>query len=166
MKIQVAGLSDGVHEFSFREPVAEVDLGQEFSGEVEVDVMLEKSGKQLYVKAVVRAGGVFPCDRCTIPFSLALRSTFQMLYVWGPADEELLDSTEVRVIPAGLPVVNLADDVRETVLLAVPLKLLCTEECRGLCPRCGADLNKESCVCPPESDARWATLRRFRTENN
>ena len=167
MKIQIAGLSEGVHEFSFREPVAEVNLGKDFSGEVEVDVMLEKSGKQLYVKATVRAGGMFSCDRCTNPFSLAVRSTFQMLYVWGTADGELLDPSEVQVIPAGLPVVDLADDVRQTVLLAVPLKLLCKEECKGLCPRCGADLNKESCTCPSEAlDARWETLRRFRTENN
>jgi uncharacterized protein len=63
--------------------------------------------------------------------------------------------------------IDLADDVRQTVVLAVPLKLLCKEECKGLCPRCGADLNKELCICPPEAlDARWETLRRFREENN
>jgi uncharacterized protein len=167
MKIQIAGLSEGVHEFSFREPVAEVDLGKEFSGEVEVDVMLEKSGKRFYVKADVRTGGIFSCDRCTSPFTLALRSTFQMYYIWDPGDAELLDPSEVHIIPAGLPIIDLAEDVRQTVLLAVPLKLLCSEDCRGLCPRCGVDLNKESCVCPPEEgEGRWETLRRFRTENN
>ena len=167
MKIQIAGLSEGVHEFSFREPVAEVDLGEEFNGEVEVDVMLEKSGKQLYVKADVRAGGMFSCDRCTSPFSLAVRSTFQMYYLWDHGNAELPDPAEVQVIPGGLPMIDLADDVRQTVVLAVPLKLLCKEECKGLCPRCGADLNKDSCICPPEAlDARWETLRRFREENN
>lgn len=167
MKIQIAGLSEGVHEFRFREPVADVNLGEEFSGEVEVDVMLEKSGKQLYAKAAVRAGGMFSCDRCTTSFPLALRSTFQMYYAWDPGDAEFLDPSEVQVIPAGLPMIDLADDVRQTVMLAVPLKLLCKEECKGLCPRCGADLNRESCLCPPEaSDSRWETLRRFRTENN
>jgi uncharacterized protein len=167
MKIQIAGLSEGVHEFSFREPVAEVGLGEEFSGEVEVDVMLEKSGKRFYVKADMRAGGVFPCDRCTSPFSLPVRSTFHMYYIWDPADAETLDPSQVQVIPSGLPIIDLADDVRQTMLLAVPLKLLCKEECKGLCPRCGADLNKDSCTCPPEAvDARWETLRRFREENN
>jgi len=167
MKIQIAGLSEGVHEFSFREPVAEVNLGGEFSGEVQVDVMLEKSGRQFFVKADIRAGGMFSCDRCTSPFSLGVRSTFQMYYVWDTRDAELQDSSEVQVISAGLPVIDLADDVRQTVLLAVPLKLLCKEECKGLCPRCGADLNKESCRCLPEAlDGRWETLRRFRAENN
>lgn len=167
MKIQIAGLSEGVHEFRFREPAANVGLGGEYHGDVEVQVMLEKSGKQLYVKAHVSAQGDFACDRCAMPFPLQLRSMFQMYYVWNPADMEMLDQSEVQVIPAGLPVIDLADDVRQTVQLAVPLKLLCREECRGLCQRCGADLNKETCACPPEAaDARWETLRGFRAENN
>ena len=167
MKIQIAGLSEGVHHFSFREPVTEVDLGKEFCGEVEVDVMLEKSGKQLYVDADVRAQGMFPCDRCTSPFSLALRAPFQMYYVWDPRDVELQDPSQVQVIPPGLPAIDLAEDVRQTVLLAVPLKLLCKDECRGLCPRCGADLNKESCRCSPETlDARWAPLRELGGKHN
>lgn len=167
MKIQIAGLSEGIHDFSFREPVAEVDLGREFGGEVEVDVMLEKSGKQLYVKADVRAHGSFSCDRCTGPFSLPLQSTFQKYYVWNPGEAEHLDSFEVEAIPPGLPIIDLKDDVRETVLLAVPLKLLCNDQCKGLCPRCGADLNVEPCSCPPEAaDARWETLRGYFKENN
>ena len=166
MKIQVAGLSEGGHEFSFREPVAEVNLGNEFSGEVEVDVMLEKSGKQFYVKADVRARGCLPVTVARVRFLLLCDPPLKCT-TYGIGDAEFLDPSEVQVIPAGLPVVDLADDVRQTVLLAVPLKLLCKEECKGLCPRCGADLNKESCTCPPEVlDARWETLRRFRTENN
>jgi len=167
MKIQIAGLSEGLHNFQFREPVADVGLGEEFDGDVKVDVMLEKSGKQLFVKADVDATGEFACDRCAEPFSLPLHATFQMYYVWNPGDEEILDPSEVQVIPPGLPVINLTDEVRQTVLLAVPLKLLCREECKGLCPRCGADLNKEPCACPPEAtDGWWETLRGLRAENN
>jgi uncharacterized protein len=167
MKIQIAGLSEGVHHFSFREPVADVNLGKEFGGEVEVEVMLEKSGKQLFVDADVRANGMFSCDRCTSPFSLALRAPYQMYYVWNSQDAELPDPSQVQVIPPGLPTIDLAEDVRQTVLLAVPLKLLCKDECRGLCPRCGADLNKESCSCPPEAvDARWASLRELGRKHN
>jgi uncharacterized protein len=160
MKIQIAGLSEGIHNFRFREPVAEVGLGEEFHGEVTVDAKLEKSGRQLFLKADVQATGDFSCDRCTAPFSLPLQVVFQMYYVWDPREAEVLDRYEVQVIPMGLPVIDLADDVRQTLVLAVPLKLLCTAECKGLCARCGADLNKESCTCPPEGmDARWENLR-------
>jgi uncharacterized protein len=167
MKIQIAGLSEGTHDFRFREPVAEVGLDGEFGGEVEVDVTVEKSGKQLFAKGEVRVTGQFSCDRCTTEFSLPLRAGFRMYYVWDPGDAEFLDQSDVQVIPAGIPVIDLADDVRQTVMLAVPLKLLCRGECKGLCPRCGADLNKESCTCPPETlDARWETLRGFRAGDN
>jgi uncharacterized protein len=167
MKIQIAGLSEGIHNFRFREPVAEVGLGEEFHGDVEVDVMLEKSGKQLYVKAGVQTRGEFSCDRCTAPFPLPLNADFQMYYVWDPRGAELLDHAEAQVIPPGLPVIDLADDIRQTVLLSVPLKLLCKADCKGLCPRCGADLNTETCTCPPETmDARWETLRGLRADEN
>jgi uncharacterized protein len=160
MKIQIAGLSEGIHNFRFREPVAEVGLGEEFHGEVTVDAKLEKSGRQLFLKADVQATGEFSCDRCTAPFSLPLQVVFQMYYVWDPREAEVLDRYEVQVIPMGLPVIDLADDVRQTLVLAVPLKLLCKAECKGLCARCGADLNEESCRCPPEGmDARWESLR-------
>lgn len=167
MKIQIAGLSEGTHNFRFREPVADVGLGEEFGGDVDVDVMLEKTGKQLFVKAEVRATGEFSCDRCAVPFSLPLRANYQMYYVWDPGDAEFLHPFEVQVVSAGLPIINLADDVRQTVMLAVPLKLLCRDECKGLCRHCGADLNKEACSCPPETaDARWQKLREFRPEDN
>jgi uncharacterized protein len=167
MKIQIAGLSEGIHNFRFREPVAEVGLGEEFHGDVTVDAMLEKSGRQFYLKAEVRATGEFSCDRCTAPFSLPLQAVYQMYYVWDPKEAELRDQSEVQVIPMGLPVIDLADEVRQTVVLAVPLKLLCRTECKGLCARCGADLNKESCSCSPEGvDARWETLRGLRADNN
>jgi uncharacterized protein len=48
--------------------------------------------------------------------------------------------------------------IREELILAVPEYVLCREECRGLCPRCGKDLNEGPCACRPEPDPRWAAL--------
>jgi uncharacterized protein len=50
----------------------------------------------------------------------------------------------------------------EELLLALPAKPLCREDCKGLCARCGADLNVEACRCEPEADSRFAILRSFR----
>jgi uncharacterized protein len=167
MKIQISGLSEGSHNYQFREPVANVGLGEEFSGEVEVEATLEKSGTQLYLKAGVCASGNFVCDRCAAPFRRKVTSTYRIFYVWDPREADIRDASDVQVIPAGLPVIDLSDDVRQTVLLAVPLKLLCSNACKGLCPRCGADLNKEACTCPPEAiDGRWETLRGFQVDND
>ena len=54
------------------------------------------------------------------------------------------------------------DDILTTaVVLNMDSKLLCSEDCQGLCPKCGADLNEGPCDCTPELDARWAALQQF-----
>jgi hypothetical protein len=52
--------------------------------------------------------------------------------------------------------------VLEQIELQVPIRLLCREECRGLCPQCGADWNAEQCTCPPAIDPRWESLAGLR----
>jgi uncharacterized protein len=57
----------------------------------------------------------------------------------------------------------LEDVLREQVLLALPLKAICREECRGLCPHCGQNLNQEQCTCAESSeDPRWSALKDIR----
>jgi uncharacterized protein len=58
----------------------------------------------------------------------------------------------------------LEDVLREQVLLALPLKVTCREECKGLCPQCGKNLNQEQCSCSTEmEDPRWAALKDVRS---
>jgi uncharacterized protein len=56
--------------------------------------------------------------------------------------------------------------VIEQVELQVPIRLLCREECRGLCPQCGADWNTEQCSCPPPIDPRWESLTGLRATDS
>ena len=147
MKIQVAGLSQGVHRFSFRVPAAQLSLGDQFSQDVEVDAVLERTATEISLEGWIRTRGRFVCDRCVAEFDLPLDPSYRMLYVWDGADTSNLDPSEVQVVSPSLAVIDLSEDVRQTILLAVPLKLLCSEECRGLCPGCGVDLNKEPCRC-------------------
>jgi uncharacterized protein len=58
---------------------------------------------------------------------------------------------------------ELGDSIREQALLALPVKVVCREDCKGLCPRCGKNLNQESCNCSSQSeDPRWNALRDLR----
>ena len=58
---------------------------------------------------------------------------------------------------------QLEDVLREQVLLAVPLKVVCRDDCKGLCPSCGVNRNAESCSCaPPLGDPRWSALKDIR----
>ncbi|CAG1772689.1 hypothetical protein BAC2_02872 [uncultured bacterium] len=167
MKIQVGSLSEGAHEYRFRTDAGEIVLGEEFSGEVTVEAVIDKTGHRLALKARISAGGSFICDRCTAPFTVRLTPEYRMVYVSNETDAESLDPSEVQVLPIGLPVIDLTDDVRQTILLSVPLKLLCRQDCRGLCPDCGIDLNTGTCDCTSESaDTRWEQLRGFTPDSN
>jgi len=163
MKIQVGGLSQGTHSYQFRETSAALELDGRFQSDVTVDASLEKTATQIFLRVHVTTEGSFSCDRCVTRFTLPLKGTYRMCYVWDGSESELLDPSEVQVLPPGLPVINITDDVRQTALLTIPFKLLCHAGCRGLCPQCGKNLNDESCTCTGDSkDGRWEALRMLR----
>jgi uncharacterized protein len=66
------------------------------------------------------------------------------------------------IIPPRSADLELGDVIREALILAAPEYPLCREDCRGLCPRCGAELNEGPCGCRSEADPRWAALDALR----
>ena len=89
------------------------------------------------------------CDRCACPVLWPVDDEFVYRVV---AEESQLADAEVDDESAALwltdgPMLDLAEVFQERVFLALPAKVLCAEDCRGLCPGCGADLNQESCRC-------------------
>jgi uncharacterized protein len=109
------------------------------------------------------------CARCLAPVVQNVEREFDLLYRPQGTDagqEELSFSGAEAEIGyyqgAGL---LLEDALREQVLLAVPLKAICREDCKGLCPQCGADLNLAPCSCPVAvGDPRWSALKEFRSK--
>jgi len=163
MKIQVGGLSEGIHEYDFEVISSELNLAKNFSHKVCVGATLDKTVNQMFLKASIVTSGRFECDRCISEFEIPLSSTYQMYYMSEGSDYEHRDPVEVQVIPHGVTVIDIADDVRQTILLSVPLKFLCREDCKGLCPQCGKDRNKEVCTCSTAVvDSRWDQLRIMR----
>lgn len=167
MKIQIGGLSEGLHHYDFEAEPSEVGLGERFHDRILVKTKLEKTGNQILLHAEITAPVVFACDRCTAEFEKSLTPSYQMLYVTEGADgPEGLDPSEIQLIPQGLSTIDISEDVRQTVLLAVPLKLLCSQSCKGLCPQCGKNLNEGLCSCTEETtDPRWEALRQIRNNN-
>jgi uncharacterized metal-binding protein YceD (DUF177 family) len=85
--------------------------------------------------------------------------------VFGPPDELSEDDDEIRTIEAGAMEIDLLPHLREELLLTVPPYAECKDECRGLCPGCGVNLNEEDCGCgEKESDPRWDALRALKNE--
>lgn len=103
------------------------------------------------------------CARCLDPVERSVGGTFDLIYrpigegAQGPVVAISEADTEIGFYTGeGL---LLEDALTEQVLLAAPIKAVCREDCKGLCPGCGNDLNKESCTCgAPSPDPRWAAL--------
>ena len=96
------------------------------------------------------------CRRCLTDASAEVGGDVQFLF----ADEgDETDDPDVFPVDARAAQVDLRPAIREQWLLTAPTFLVCREECAGLCPRCGADLNEGPCACPPAADSRWNALR-------
>ena len=102
------------------------------------------------------------CRRClttvSAPVSEDVHVFFSVL-----ADDDA-DDPDVFQLPARAAEIDLRPAIREQWVLAAPAYALCREACKGLCPRCGADLNLGACECPPEADSRWSALRKLRSD--
>ena len=173
MKINISNLSEGVHEYNFHENPSSIELDDRFSTTVVVDVALEKRSRQLFLKGHVKTSGKFLCDRCLDSFDKEIEVEYRMAYVYEPMEPGEIDESktpdgghEITVISRSTNEINIAGDVREYILLAVPLKLLCKEDCAGLCPKCGANLNHGACSCPGDDiDPRWEKLKQIMNKN-
>ncbi len=150
LKIRVSGLSNGLHEYHLSTDPGAVGLDDSFREPVDVEARIDKNPRQIYLTAEIHTTGHFECDRCLDEFDRPLTAAYSMLYVYRELDGGKQSPEEVTVIDPETAQISLAEDVRQMVMLAVPLKLLCREECKGLCPRCGANLNHGQCRCEAE----------------
>jgi DUF177 domain-containing protein len=166
MKINISNLSEGIHEYKFEETPSSIELDDRFSKPVIVNVELEKRRRQLFLTAQVKTSGTFVCDRCLEDFETHIDVDYRMTYVNDMNEAGEIDQDELTVIHASTNEIDIAEDVKEYILLAVPMKLLCKEDCAGLCANCGTNLNHGTCNCPrEESDPRWDKLKKITNKN-
>ncbi|MEQ1757915.1 MAG: DUF177 domain-containing protein [Vicinamibacterales bacterium] len=131
-----------------------------------VDLTLEihKDKNRFRLVGDVRTTLELGCSRCAEPFQLPVSSSFDVRY-WPMADAER--DAEAELSEDDLETSYYADDqidlnelMREQFYLALPMKPLCQEDCRGLCPHCGTNLNTARCSCTPVwEDPRLAALK-------
>jgi len=146
----------------------------EFLEPLKIDVKAFKI-RELYevegnFKTKIRMG----CSRCLKKFDTALMSDFQLTYtkeVPGLMDILNAEEIELRLEEIGLlyfrgEEINLQQGIQEQVVMAFPLQSLCAEDCKGLCPKCGSDLNQKDCGCKREPSAnKFAVLKNLKIDN-
>ena len=102
------------------------------------------------------------CARCVEPVHMPVEGDFDLIFRPISADsdpgERSISPDETEIGYYGESGLSLEDVVREQVLLSLPSRTLCNEDCKGLCPRCGQNLNTGTCNCEPSADPRWNAL--------
>ena len=109
------------------------------------------------------------CDRCLEAIKFPIQSPFDLVYI--PATETA-DGGEDEIDEAAVEVgfyegngLALDDVLREVVLLALPMQIVCSESCKGICPVCGHNRNQRECNCQTKAvDDRWNSLKSLRAE--
>jgi uncharacterized protein len=160
IKIRISGLSNGIYEHHISAEPSVIGLKESFSAPIEIDAKVDKTARQIYLTANVSTIGRVQCDRCLEEFNQPVTGSYAICYVYNEADARSNPDEEFVAISPDTVNIDLTENVRETILISVPLKLLCTEMCLGLCPQCGMNRNREICSCRQEvSDPRWQGLQ-------
>jgi len=162
MRFSIANLSDGHHDYSLMSDPEAIGLAENFDTTVQVHLTLEKAGRQYFLKARINTKARFQCDRCLEELTRELENSYRMFYVLSDAESLKHKAEEVTVIAPDTTSIDISEDVRQYLLLAVPLKVICRDKCRGLCPQCGENLNHGQCSCSRDvTDPRWDTLKKL-----
>jgi uncharacterized protein len=120
---------------------------------LKVDAVAELVGSEICIRGRLRTRLEACCDRCLGSVTIPVEQEFDLFYrpVSTIAREEEIElpEDELGVGFFSGDGIELADVVTEQVILAMPMKVVCRTDCRGLCPVCGANLNFEKCGCRP-----------------
>lgn len=146
--VDVARLEEGGERYKGELPAALLDLGEsevfKSAGGLEYDLFIQHLGTELLVRGKLSLPLDCVCVRCAAEFKSVAK------------EDEFVTSIEISETTDFL---DLTDEVREAIILALPGYPVCSKTCKGLCMTCGKNLNKGTCTClQAGSDRRWAAL--------
>jgi len=144
------------------EDVGELRPGVAVANNVRFKGRAVRTGDDLTVCGTAQGAFQATCSRCLAEFTLPFSVSVAVTYVLEAAPGDTLDKVDItceQLSYDGIDI-DLVPPVRDELVLDAPVKPLCSLECRGLCPRCGVDLNRESCRCEEQPvDPRLAPLK-------
>ncbi len=151
--------------FEFRPDECDVpeDIGA-LTMPIRFDAHVEKVKHDVRITGRIATQIQMVCSRCLLPHVELLDEGFEVLYLPGIAEKKQLEDVELEEEDLNISYYHgdsicLTDLVREQLLLMLPIKPLCQENCKGLCPSCGKDLNEGACQCSLQvGDPRLSVL--------
>ncbi len=156
--LDLAQLPQGTSRLGLDADAADIGLAPEdWPGRVFGEATVERNGDRISIRCAIRSMAWLECVRCLKGFEREIEATLDVFAdrqgKGSRRDEEELERGDFMMFHDGRRL-ELGGEVRESLLLELPMAPHCREDCRGLCPRCGADLNDGPCSCGDEARVR------------
>lgn len=168
MIIKISNLGEGQHQFSQSGKIEELGLTEPFFDGYDLEVKLDKAHHQIVLNSSINLKAHFECDRCSEEFDRSLNANYEMVYMFTE-EPEVSGDEELNIIYL-LPEtdkIDISKDLYDFSILSIPMKKLCKEDCKGLCYKCGTNLNERQCSCNNEEvDPRWQPLLDLKNKLN
>jgi uncharacterized protein len=167
MRIELENLEGGKGDFAHvyqPDELNPVDERISLTAPVNVTGKVRLAGNEVFVNGHVDTNAKVECDRCLQSIETPVNADFALEYIPGSDYESWtaaeLTEAEMLVSVFDGESIDIDEIVKEQILLAVPTRMLCREDCKGICPECGTDRNTGDCSCSTNDiDPRWAALK-------
>ncbi len=176
MIIHLDELSGKIQTFTFEKRVRDFPVLAEisttgdcvFTDPVDIRLGAKQMGELVAVEGRAISAVHMTCNRCLNDFETNLHAGFTLTYTHRPPEEHTTDDDEemelqvekIGLIPFTGEEIDLLTDVQSEIVMAIPMRPICSESCKGLCSQCGQNLNTGSCNCKSRSgDPRLAVLK-------
>lgn len=133
--IMIEPLTSGPDTYAFTEPAS-------------VDVMITNTGKAFLIQGSIKATATTDCARCLRPAEVAIDGDVEGYVLIDGAQEDIddIEGDEFEILGED-KTIDIMPFIVSAILLDLPRIALCDDQCKGLCPRCGCNLNEQTCAC-------------------
>jgi uncharacterized protein len=121
-------------------------------------LLLRQGGDNIFVTVDITSVMSADCRRCIKPFEINVATTFDVFFSYSDESSEQ-EATDERFYDG--ETLDISEDVRQALILEIPMWPLCSETCEGVCPQCGTELNVGACACDVENEEPVATSNPF-----
>jgi uncharacterized protein len=170
MRVELENLEGGKGEFAHvyqPDELNPIDERVLLTAPAAVSGRVRVASNEVFINGHIDARAQVECDRCLQPIELPVNTDFALDYISG-TDYESSAAAELTEADMSLsvfdsPAIDVDEIVKEQILLTVPTRALCREDCKGICPECGIDRNTGECSCVTDNiDPRWAALKNLK----
>jgi uncharacterized protein len=139
------------------------DIGK-FTAPIHLDAQVRKVKEEITIEGRISTHLNMTCSRCLTRYDESIEDTFEVIYLPRFDTQEVVDEVELEEVDLNVSyyeseTISLTELIREQLLLLLPVKPLCQDDCAGLCPSCGQNLNEGACTCSKETlDPRLSVL--------